>query len=64
MNHIEQGMTPIDAMAAMLGDVRQMMGEAGISAPLRFAAALADGKTSTPFAIRATTDPDALRQPL
>ena len=41
-------------MAAMLGDVRQMMGEAGISAPLRFAAALADGKTI--YAFRYSSD--------
>lgn len=60
VNHIERGMTPIDAMAAMLGDVRQMMGEAGISAPLRFAAALADGKTIYAFRYSSDNRPPTL----
>ncbi|MBL8310215.1 MAG: class II glutamine amidotransferase [Burkholderiales bacterium] len=54
VNHIEQGIAPIDSMAAMLGEVRRMMADAGVVAPLRFAAALADGETI--YAFRYSSD--------
>lgn len=54
VTHIEQGMAPMDAMRAMLGEVRHMMAEAGIVTPLRFAAALADGETI--YAFRYSSD--------
>ena len=54
VNHIEQGMAPMHAMRTMLGEVRHMMAEAGIVAPLRFAAALADGETI--YAFRYSSD--------
>jgi len=54
VNHIEQGMAPMDAMRTMLGEVRHMMAEAGIVTPLRFAAALADGETI--YAFRYSSD--------
>lgn len=60
VNHIGQGLEPIDAMAAMLGDVRRMMADAGIVAPLRFAAVLADGETMYAFRYSSDARPPTL----
>lgn len=60
VNCIEQGQAPIDAMAWMLGEVRRLMSEAGITAPLRFAAALADGETIHAFRYSSNERPPTL----
>ncbi len=55
MAYIEQGHSPADAFAAMIGDTVALMAEAGIAEPLRFAAALTDGETL--HAIRWSSNP-------
>ncbi len=60
VNHILQGAAPIEAVATMLGDVRHMMGEAGAVAPLRFAAALADGDSIYAFRYSSDARPPTL----
>lgn len=44
VQRVAEGLGPVEAMGAVLGEVRARMRGAGIDAPLRFAAALADGE--------------------
>ncbi|MGL4974306.1 MAG: class II glutamine amidotransferase [Bosea sp. (in: a-proteobacteria)] len=55
MAYIEQGLSPTNAFATMIGDTVALMEEAGIDEPLRFAAALTDGETL--YAIRWSSNP-------
>ena len=51
---LKQGETAIAAVATMLSQVQKAMEEKGVSAPLRFAAALSDGESV--YAFRYSTD--------
>ncbi len=54
MAHVQRGAAPIEAVREMLTEVRASMSKRGIRAPLRFAAALSDGKRV--FAFRYASD--------
>jgi glutamine amidotransferase len=51
---LKRGITPVAAVEAMLSEVQQAMDEKGVTAPLRFAAALSDGNSI--YAFRYSTD--------
>jgi glutamine amidotransferase len=60
MAQIERGQGVLDAATAVLDDIAKQMREAAIGGPLRFAAALTDGRTLYAFRVANDSNPPTL----